>query len=175
VWFYCFNCCTGVLTSLNSFTISSSSGFRVQLCFLSVFRAKAEESAWLEVANFYNSYRADVLAELDKSSSAYLSSQTPAKARGKRRATEDWEGEMRVREDDLPAVFRGEGIELAKDILVEGVEDTKGEAGEERRKGPLTARLEGLEFKVCLLSFTLYLYELITVSHTHRSIVFIHT
>jgi hypothetical protein len=145
VWFYCFICCTGVLTSMNSFTISSSSGFRVLLnVFFSVFRAKAEESAWLEVANFYNSYRANVLAELDKSSSAYLSSQTPAKARGKRRATEDWEGEMRVREDDLPAVFRGEGIGLAKDILVEGVEATKGEAGEEGRKRPFNREVGGV-------------------------------
>jgi len=44
-------------------------------------------------------------------------------------------------------VFRGEGIGLAKDISAEGVEATKGEAGEEGRTSPLTVRLEGLEFK----------------------------
>lgn len=158
------------------FIISFSSGFWVLPLFSERKQRKAEESAWLEVAKFYNSYRANVLAELDKSSSAYPSSQTPsAKARGKRCATEDWEGEMRVSEDDLPAIFRGEDIGLAKDILVEGVETAKGEAGEEGRKSPLTVRLEGLEFKVCFLSLTLFLYDLITVSHTHRSMVFIHT
>lgn len=53
------------------------------------------------------------------------------------------DGIMAVREDELPAAFRGEGVSLAKDVLMEGA--AKGEG----RKSPLNERLEGLEFKVC--------------------------
>jgi kinetochore protein Mis13/DSN1 len=102
-------------------------------------RAKAEENAWLEVANFYNSYRTNVLAELDKQ----LPPSTSAKAKGKQRATsqevEEWSS---PREYELPEVFRGEGgVGLARSVIADA-------SGEEGRKSPLSERLEGLEFKV---------------------------
>jgi hypothetical protein len=113
-------------------------------------RAKVEESAWLEVANFYNTYRSTVLADLDKRlapqpPSTPSSTRTPsAKAKGKQRASsqevEDWSS---PREYELPEVFRGEeGVGLARGVV--GI----GGGGEEGRKSPLSARLEGLEFKV---------------------------
>ena len=97
-------------------------------------RAKAEESAWLEVANFYNSYRDNVLSEIDRRPSA--------NKKGKQRATsqelEDWES---IREFELPERFRGEGgVSLAR-----GFVDAKGDT----EKSPLSARLQSLEFKVC--------------------------
>ncbi|KIM80325.1 hypothetical protein PILCRDRAFT_822455 [Piloderma croceum F 1598] len=102
-------------------------------------KAKAEENAWLEVANFYNSYRTNVLAELDKQ----LPPSTSAKAKGKQRATsqevEEWSS---PREYELPEVFRGGGgVGLARGVIA----DAGREGG---RKSPLSERLEGLEFKV---------------------------
>ena len=110
-------------------------------------RAKAEENAWLEVANFYNSYRTDVLAELDKQ----VPPSTSAKAKGKQRATsqevEEWSS---PREYELPEVFRGEGgVGLARGVIA----DAGREGG---RKSPLSERLEGLEFKVGAYFFALF-------------------
>lgn len=97
-------------------------------------RAKAEERAWIEVAHFYNSYRDNVLSELDKRLPRIPD------AKGKQRATsqevDDWSN---PREYELPEEFRGaQGVELAKSVL-------EMETG---AKSPLTLRLEGLEFKV---------------------------
>ena len=96
-------------------------------------RAKAEESAWLEVANFYNSYRDKVLSEMDRRPSA--------NKKGKQRATsqelEDWES---IREYELPEMFRGEnGVGLARRFV-----------GGKRDDGmnSISARLQSLEFKV---------------------------
>src|ERR1700691_577763 len=113
-------------------------------------RAKAEESAWLEVANFYNTYQSTVLSELDKRlppmapSTPSSRSTLSAKAKGKQRATsqgvEDWSD---PREYELSEVFRGEaGIGLARGVVSAGVVGNGG-------KSPLSARLEGLEFKGC--------------------------
>ena len=112
------------------------------LTHLEIHRAKAEENAWLEVANFYNSYQRTVLSSLDKSLPA--PPPTPsAKSKGKQRATsqevEDWSS---LREHELPEAFRGEdGVGLAKSVV--NARET-----EEGRKSPLSERLEGLEFKV---------------------------
>jgi kinetochore protein Mis13/DSN1 len=119
-----------------------NSSHRVIVHVDNLISAKAEESAWLEVANFYNSYRANILDELEKSSSL-----VSAKSRGKRRAIDELAeqgGKTMVREDELPAAFRGEGVGLARNILAEGVGVEKGEG----RMSPLSERLQGLEFKV---------------------------
>lgn len=128
---------------------------------------KAEENVWLKVANFYNSYRASVLAELNKSSSAYPLPQTPS-------ATARVSGApRRVSEDDLPVVFRG-SIRLVKDILAEGVEAMKGKADEEGTSS-LTVRLEvgvqGLFFLIHFVS----IYPDYRITYRERSIVFINT
>lgn len=80
--------------------------------------AKTEKSAWLEVANFYNPYRANVP----------------------------------TREDELPAAFRGEGVDLARGVLTVAGGVEKGE----RRKNPLSERSERLVVKVFRVSSTFF-------------------
>ena len=76
------------------------------------FRLKHEEEAWAETTQFYNAYHATGLAELEKRAQS-------RRAKGKQRATHDWE-EWAPAEADLPAGFRGSaGLDLARSILSE--------------------------------------------------------
>lgn len=118
--------------------------------------AKAEESAWMEVANLYNSYRDNVLSEMDKRPSA--------SKKGKQRATsqelEDWEN---VREFELPEMFRGKGgVGLARRFV-----GAKRDVG----KNPLSARLQSLEFKVSLHYLKIKQRKIANIFGDFRSIV----
>jgi kinetochore protein Mis13/DSN1 len=110
-------------------------------------RLKVEEAAWLNVANYYNSYRTNVLdRQLARTPSSAI---VKGKQRAKLQEVEDWAD---PRESELPEVFRGvAGVGLARSI-VSGA-DLGGE-GEEGRKSPLSVRLEGLEFKVLFLIYS---------------------
>jgi kinetochore protein Mis13/DSN1 len=106
------------------------------LSFPHAHRAKAEESAWIEVATFYNTYRTSVLTELDKR----LIVPSSSTSKGKQRATVEVESEG-LREWELPEEFRGEGgVALARSVV--GVGTGMG------REKEIKERLEGLEFKV---------------------------
>ncbi|KAI0925492.1 hypothetical protein AcV5_008214 [Taiwanofungus camphoratus] len=94
-------------------------------------RSKVEEDAWAEVSQHYNSYRAEVLAEIDKL--------TSAKAKGKQRAFGDDLDDWDVLQHDLPEYFRGSGnLDLARKIV-------SSEAG---RSSSLSSRLGDLEYTI---------------------------
>lgn len=93
-------------------------------------RSKAEEDAWLEVSHQYNTYRAEMLAELEK--------QSLAKAKGKQRASADEIDEWEVDERALSEHFRRSGsLDLARKVV-----------GPEGGKSPLGGRLQDLEYTV---------------------------
>ena len=99
---------------------------------------KAEEAAWVDIANHYNSHRTELLAEISKLESI--------KMKGKQRALDD---DWTVNEADLPSHFKSSSnIGLARKIV-------EPEAG---KKSALTTRLESLEYTVrsplfvCLMS-----------------------
>lgn len=98
-------------------------------------RSKAEEDAWLEVSHQYNTYRAEMLAELEK--------QSLAKAKGKQRASADEIDEWEVDERALSEHFRRSGsLDLARKVV-----------GPEGGKSPLGGRLQDLEYTVRRNSF----------------------
>ncbi|THH17899.1 hypothetical protein EW146_g3002 [Bondarzewia mesenterica] len=73
-------------------------------------RLKHEEEEWAETTQFYNSYHAAGLADLEKRAQS-------RRAKGKQRADEDWE-EWAPAESELPVKFRGNsGFGLACSIL----------------------------------------------------------
>jgi kinetochore protein Mis13/DSN1 len=104
-------------------------------------RKKAEKSAWLEVTNTYNSYRTNVLSELDMRHPHLPTSKSKGKRKGKEQERGWSSASLALRDHKLPEAFRGEGgVALARSIV---------QAREEGRKSPLSERLKGLEFKVC--------------------------
>ncbi|KZP20716.1 hypothetical protein FIBSPDRAFT_861449 [Athelia psychrophila] len=102
-----------------------------------IARRKAEEAAWLDVANYYNTYQASALAEMQKRAPPG----TGANGKGKQKATpQEMEAWSSPRDSELPEAFRGKtGVALARSVL----EDTGGAP-----RGPNSERLGELEFKV---------------------------
>lgn len=114
-----------------------------------------EEDAWAEVSQHYNSYRAEVLAEIDKL--------TSAKAKGKQRASGDDLDDWDVLQHDLPEYFRGSGnLDLARKIV-------SSEAG---RDSSLSSRLGDLEYTVRCTSYSVLTY--IYVLNPDRPVAFHH-
>lgn len=102
---------------------------------LRVSRLKQEDEAWTEVGHSYNSFRSNVLAELDERRKEFPS----AKAKGKQRSIEEdillWD----ISEQDLPEHFRGgDGLELAKSLV----------KAKKEQESPLAQRIADLEYTV---------------------------
>lgn len=100
-------------------------------------RAKAEDQAWVEVSQFYNSYR--------ENSESALKRQPPlsAKSKGKQRATdvEMWSTMGR----ELPMQFQGqEGVDMALRLIEEASISA-------RSSTKVKEKLAGIELKVCLI------------------------
>ena len=118
-------------------------------------RAKAEDQAWVEVSQFYNSYK--------ENSESALRRQPPisTKSKGKQRATdaEIWSTMGR----ELPPQFQGrEGVDMALRLI----EEASACAGSSTK---LKERLAGIELKVCSIrSRTLCLVALHVLLYTAR-------
>ncbi|KAI0342616.1 hypothetical protein BDW22DRAFT_1330457 [Trametopsis cervina] len=81
-------------------------------------KLKIEDEKWTEVGHSYNTFRANVLAELEERRKGFPS----AKAKGKQRLTEEEGGVdadlWDISENDLPEHFRGiGGLDLAKSLV----------------------------------------------------------
>ncbi|KAF7981281.1 hypothetical protein HWV62_34185 [Athelia sp. TMB] len=98
-----------------------------------IAKAKAEEKAWLDVANYYNNYQAGALVEMQKRA-------TPGNGKGKQKATpQEVEAWSSPRDSELPESFRGKmGVALARSVM---------EDADDLSKGPIQQRLKELEFK----------------------------
>ena len=99
-------------------------------------RAKAEDQAWVEVSQFYNSYKENSESALRRQLPV------PTKSKGKQRATdaEIWS----VMGRELPSQFQGrKGVDMALQLI----EEASTSAGTSTE---LKERLAGMELKVCL-------------------------
>lgn len=99
-------------------------------------RAKAEDQAWVEVSQFYNSYK--------ENSESASRRQLPisTKSKGKQRATDSEIWSTMGRE--LPSQFQGrKGVDMALQLI----EEASTSMGTSTR---LKERLTGMELKVCL-------------------------
>jgi kinetochore protein Mis13/DSN1 len=101
-----------------------------------LYSAKAEDQAWVEVSQFYNSYRENSESALQRQ--PLLS----AKSKGKQRATdaEIWSTMGR----ELPLQFQGQ---KGLDVALRLIEEASTSAGSSTR---VKERLARMEFKVCL-------------------------
>jgi kinetochore protein Mis13/DSN1 len=101
------------------------------------YRSKAEDQAWVEVSQFYNSYKENSESALKRQPL------TSTKSKGKQRATdaEIWSTMGR----EVPAQFRGQrGVDMALQLI----EEASTCAGSSTK---LNERESGLELKVCLI------------------------
>ncbi|TFY50902.1 hypothetical protein EVG20_g11265, partial [Dentipellis fragilis] len=96
-----------------------------------IARAHAEEEAWREVTDFYNSHQAAVVADIERSRQTRAS----AKAKGKQRA--DPSDNFEPRESELSDDVRA-NVRLAREILAEGL----------GQKDALDKRIEDLPYKI---------------------------
>ena len=106
-----------------------------------LYRAKAEDQAWVEVSQFYNSYRENSESALKRQ--PLLS----AKSKGKQRAThtEIWSTMGR----ELPPQFQGQkGVDVALRLIEEASTSTGSST-------KVKERLTGIELKVCLVEFSI--------------------
>jgi len=100
-------------------------------------RSKAEDQAWVEVSQFYNSYKENSESALKRQPL------TSTKSKGKQRATdaEIWSTMGR----ELPAQFQGQkGVDMALRLI----EEASTSAGSSTR---LKERLAGVELKVSFI------------------------
>jgi len=100
-------------------------------------RSKAEDQAWVEVSQFYNSYKENSESALKRQPL------TSTKSKGKQRATdaEIWSTMGR----ELPAQFQGQkGVDMALRLI----EEASTSAGSSTR---LKERLAGVELKVSFM------------------------